>query len=920
MKKKMLLCSIALYFFVAPLRATVVIGDPNATSGNTFSFPVGHAKLNPYERNHRYWLASGQDLSSESDSIQQFALSYVQEISTEPMINSATGQLVVPRAYGIAQKGGATVHTYDETTKKVSISKGDNPIHGAAFSFFDVSGNKPAFVLSNLSDVFLTQEIKINPNDPSDSYTNLLKYSFESGDEVKDLASTSNSVYVLHSTGTFGTDTSKITKLKSAESIVETRKDADGNDVNITAPFLSNIGELEITTSTEALRGGGSELISIGSSVTLSILSGGAYIGINATADEQAAGILIAKSGTNSLAFDSIASNQVIAGGVNTVVSASAGNTVEINNICMMQTTTALSYLIVARPDIPNNRSQFGQAQVVYAVPLVGPQSPHAGKVADFTSIAKSCNFQKANTFNKLLTDAEQINPHNATYSEQLLVGGSTPPMLDTTKIKDLYALGDCVYVVIDQPYATGTPNQQSGTFRSQAIFAQDGHIISWTPWSRVLGSDLAMLHSAQSNNTTAGFYVADNGSGFKQVVQTQWLPNTSNLAPFFKQSKSPVSGTQAVFNFDQTTPGFNNALSLLVSTGFNNVTLGQTGFVESGSFKVKPMDGSDVAAYNDVASSTALVAAEFVHNESNHWLFTGGASGLRVLVDNNGVTWNGDLSSVADLNAGQSWKEVGSFKFIKKLVWDNTHLYIVTREAVYRITPSSDMFTESATQKLNPIAVLNSSQLFNSPFMLDLIIDDGFCILGTTNGMYTFNVNESGKAESLGGIMIPDGLPAVAQLIPVANTSPSHRNFKEKSNLYVLNNTYGTQQARINRFVILDGVVTPISDTLATNNPTSMLRFSNFVSQYFTNGSLHLASTFFLGTTQPESVSSPGILQLFAGIHSGLSSSHTILPNLNAPVPTNFLSKNNTLLGIQQESTSGALFMPGNFEARVTS
>ena len=933
MKNKILCTCIALYFFVSQIQATVAKGDPNAAQGETFSFNIGHAKFVITQR-HRLWLASGQDLSGEPDEVQKFGLSFVDEIPAEPRLNPNTMQVILPTAQPLANKEPATIITSTSTNEPTS-SISDNPIYGANFLFFDAiihphlpqENHLPTFVVDgSLNKVYFVHDIKHNYQDPDSdktiSSTQLMQYEFASGEEIKYLLGARTNIFVAHAAGTFGTDSSKITLLTPAQFIHSTSTGTNGETIENKLSYLKDNGSKEISTSTEALKGGSGQpdLSLLGPTVTMHAIGTNVYVGLDVTADGsgQAASILISRG----LTFDSIATSDVIQGAKDTVISAASSNRVRTTNIANMTTSTSLSYLIVARDVGPGSGLQN-----IYAVPLVSKRGESFGKVADISSIVN--NFRKNSPnlyverfFDTALTDPDQIDHLTGTSEvvERLTVGQGTPPLATDELIKDLYVVGDSVYIVIDQDYDT---NQQPGTFHSQAIFAADGHIISWTPWKRVLGSDEPMLYSSLSNTTSSGFYVSSTGTDFKKVVQTQWLPN-GNLSPFFHAAQGPLGGTQGLFNFPQSTPGFNNALSMLIATGFNAVTIGQTGFVDGGHFKVKPMDNDDVVSFA-VSDNQALVAAEIAHDtgSDDHWLFAGGASGLAVLVDSTGVTWSGTLSSAGDLNTGQEWQQVGNFEFVKKLVWDDTYIYILTSKALYRIDLDKDKFSVTPIN-LDVVTVLESTRFSNNELLLDIIVDDGFCVLGTTKGLYSFNISTNGSASAPSKVTIADGNPAASQLFVISSDLEPQRSFKDKSNLYVLNNTFGTQQARLNRFVIQDSTIKPFNDALLNNSlypegeATSFVRFNNYVSNYFTNGSWNFASTYFQGINQPSTSKSPAIQQLYAGIKNGNSSSQLIL-NSSMLVPAQFLNTTNMLLGIQQETTSGAFIMSGNFEARAT-
>lgn len=915
MIKKALYIAFTSCFLTSHLESTIAVGDPVAAPGTTFSFNVGFAKYNENQNRLRLWLASSQVITDEL--AKPYALSYIDQIPAEPIANPATGQQYFPTAWPMANPEGAFVFFYNPTKNLVETTNIANPIYGQAFAFFEMFSNKPVFVMANdLSKLYYGYDIDHPPVGATQRFnkTELLLYDFGQGQNIASLLGAYDGIYAAYSSGTFGTSPSSIARFTQGALAQE--------DSEKPQPYLQLLASEPVSVSTPALTNGGSNLASLGSSITMQSFATMTYAGVQAKAlngGATATGIMVVNNvltdGVYSILFTPIASSSVISPTFNTVVSAPSSQTIRIKNISGMKTSTSLNYLIVARDNGTGPQS-------IYAVPLVSKPGDGYGQIADFTQITNVFGVNPPmfaqRAFDSVLTDPSQIQI-GGPYAEQITVGGSIP--LANGNIQDLYTNGDSVYIVIGSPYATGT---KPGTFQSQAIFAPEGHIISWTPWSRVMASDNPMIYSHVSKSTTSNFYVADvtgSGSRFNTVIQTQWTAY-QNLSVMFQYSAGAQGGVQGLFNFGQTTPGFNNSMSLLATTGFNNVTVGQTGTAADGNFKVLDMQTSDVVTWKNINNSGALVALELAHSGANHWLFAAGVTGLYVLTDNTtGCTKIGDFTSVSDFNAGQTWKNVGDFSYIKKLIWDETFLYVLTPTALYQIELDPNKFKENPSVELNPKTITLSSNLSKNSYLLDLIIDNGFCIAGTTQGLYSYNVNTNNQITN---INIPDGLSAASQLFVVANSSKSQSNFKTLSNLIVLNNSFGTEQARINRFVIKDETVTPFNDALLNDNanpngiPSSLIKFNQYVSNYFTDGSWNLASNYFLGTTQPKGVSSPSLLQLFSGLKNGESSSKVILHLSSAYVPAQYLKETNMFLGITRESTSGAYIASGNFPARI--
>jgi hypothetical protein len=891
---------------VSNIQAILVTGDPSAAAGETFSFDLGFATFDVGAEYSfpRLWMANNDaTMAAKADTVKPYGLSFVnQAISYVP---SGTELEAIP----MANEENATIYTYDGTT--AAATGAANPIWGGTFHLFDVPMQKPIFVVTSaLNKIYAVFDIQHydNPTGDQHNVTQLIEHDFGVGQQTHALIGYGNDViFAAHAAGAFGSTASKITEL--FKSLYPA---SDGTSI----PYFKTIADTTISTSTDALKGGasGNNLASLGSSVTLAFTLNNLFIGVDATANATAGSCATAltfatlNSDANGFIFNEIAPDEILTTGVSTVISAPASGEVRITNIAGMVTSTGLQYLIVARDNGTGPQS-------IYALPIV-MTGTNVGTIADFTEIS-NVFIQKSGIFNTRqfttqISSVTQINPAGI-YASQLLIGGDLP-LNAPNSIKKLYTVGDSVYVVIGDEYDT---DQTPGTFRSQPIYAQDGHIVAWTPWSRVLGSDEQMNYSWVDRKTLSGYYIGHVTTNFRAVNQTTFSAS-SFMQPLF--DLATTGGMQGMFNFPSSTSGFNNAISLLACTGYSNVAIGQTGANNGGGFFAinDPVTTVNFTESN-VNDHKALIACDIAHNGTNHFLFLGGSTGVSVLTgDATGYTWNGNLANVAALDAGQTFKLVGDFKFVKKLVADSTYIYILTSTDLYRIALDANKFKATPTATLNPELVLSSSALSKNPaYFLDLIIDNGFCVIGSTAGLFSMDVTSQGLIN----IAIPSGLPAASQLIAYSSSSQPQRNFKTLSNLIVLNNSFGNQQARINRFVITNGVIVPfddflIAEPLSTTEgiPSSFIKFDNYINNYFSDGSWNIASSYYLGLNQPTDIAAtPSVLQIYTGIRSGFSSSQLILPMFSGYAPLGFIFGTN-LAGFIRESTSGSVMAYGTF------
>jgi len=916
-----ILCTLALLTCYFPNNYPIlVVGDPNAATGTTFSFNVGFTHFDDKSESSpaRWWTATNDpNIGTMPDDTQKYGLSII--VQAASYINPSQSIVAIP----MVNQEDATV--FSVSGSSVVSSLVPNPLWGGIFSNFDVSNHKPFFTLATTPNLLYSVNNIVHHEAPSTkpNVTELLVYNLGTNQEVQTIRGYNDTVYSAYALGAF-TDTNS-PNLALHQRVV---------DPVTKHPFLKLLATLSLTppltTSTNALIGGEGqpELTSFGPNVVIDSVLRNLFLGLQATAGTGgvALGLTqiftipstdpVTKVTTYTLSLFQIAPTAVLTAGFDTVISAQNGNSIRITSATGMLTSTNLPYVIVARDNGTG-------PETIYALPLTP-----MGTIADYSSVKTIFGTTQpifANRyFDTNIADASQINPANPDIVNQIQVGGvSTPLPIDAPNtIKKLFVVGDSVYAVIGDQYTT---SQLPGTYRSQAIFAPEGYIIGWSPWTRVLGSDQQMNYGFVDYKTLTGLYVASQTQTatptFNAIYQTTFNA-TSNLTPFLTAAAT-LQGIQGLFDFNQTTPGFNNELSLLIATAFNKVTIGQTGANNGTAFGIKTMSDTDVLSFTGTAinDQQALVAAEIAHNGSNHFIFVGGSSGVSVLSDDTtGVSWSGTLANIAGLSEGQTWKTVGDFSSVKKLVWDTTYLYILTSDKLYSILLDPTQFIANPTTPLSANVVISASDLDNSSYLLDLIMDNGYGLLGTTNGLYTLNGTTPSK------VTIPQGLPAISKLIAIASSSQPQRSFATLSNLHVLDNTFGTQQARIHRFAIQNNVLSPLPDTFvaqpgsnSVGKPGPFIIFDNYISSYFTDGSWNIATSYFTGVTQPAGFNfTPFVQQITAGVRSGLSSSQVIMKMLATYAPLDFIKTGTNVLGMVRETTSGAVIAAGAFEAHT--
>ncbi|MBI2344809.1 hypothetical protein HYV10_01915 [Candidatus Dependentiae bacterium] len=903
------------------INSKLIVGDPNAAEGTTFSFTVGFIKHEKNSDNSfpRFWTATDDpSIATMPDDTKKYGLSFINQVAS--YVNPSFQIKATP----MTNNGDAII--FETQDSKVTTSKEMNPIWGAAFSLFDITTQKPIFVLQGqLNYLYGVYNIEHHETaDSKENITQLLRYNFGTGEQIHALKGYLDGIYAAYSQGTFGLSSSNI-------ALLDRTKSEDPDHKNITTPYLRLLSSAPVNINTAALIGGSDKvpLASLGSFIGINIVASRVFFCTQAQAGIGGIALPIAqifvsedKNNIKTLLFAPIVPVNLITPTTgNTVISAPNPDTIRITATRSMLTSTNLQYMIIARD------SGTGP-QTIYALPMV-TRGFYAGMIADYSSITTKFGHVKPTFvdryFTNILSDISQIELNNATIQNQIKVGGtSNLPINNGVDIQQIYVIGDSVYAVLGQEYSS---SDSPGTYRSQAIFTPEGYIIGWTPWTRVLGSDAQMSYSFVDYKYLTGTYLAAASSStpkFKSIYQTTFNTN-SNLAAFLTAAQGGKGGIQGIFNFNQQTPGFDNALSMLISTAFGKVAFGQTGYSDGGIFKIMQSPAILEFSHEKINDHKALIAAEIAHDTGqNHYIFIGGSTGVSVLSnDTTGVSWNGNLTSVNDLDSEQiTWKKIGNFSFVKKLLSDNNYIYVLTSNALYKIKLDPSKFISNSTTELNAEIAIRSKDISSTTYLLDAIIDDGYCLLGTTSGLYRLD------NSSLMPIILPGGLPAVSQITAITpNNDPLH-SFKALSNIYILNSTFGTQQSKIYRLAIQNGIISMLPDTLVAapsdlskGIPSAFLTFNNFISSYFTDGSWNTAQSYYLGPNQPENnPATPSVMQIEAGIHSGQSSSQSIMPKLTNLPSLPFLRFTGNILNMVRETTSGTLIVAGEFEAHTNS
>jgi hypothetical protein len=319
--------------------------------------------------------------------------------------------------------------------------------------------------------------------------------------------------------------------------------------------------------------------------------------------------------------------------------------------------------------------------------------------------------------------------------------------------ISDMQVVGDTVYVSVDlkadgsAAAREGDHNNEHGIFASTAIFDQDGLVKSWTPWQRVSGFTERVAGFGVDPDTQRIWYlkgdgkkvvkVTDWGEGDARAVGSEGIHDGVPLSKAIASYKSDDYGVLSLTSFDGETLGFkeptnkHDRICLMVATGNKKVSLIEGGKIKArGTANVfettqkfvghapdaRAADdtvinfvGNDLDNLGPITCCEVARSAPAAGSADKGWLFVGGAGGVAVLRDNNGKGWpNGANQGLEQLKHGAAggdypgganfeWKQLkdannkNPFGHIRKLVADGWHLYVLTRDTLYRIAMATD-------------------------------------------------------------------------------------------------------------------------------------------------------------------------------------------------------------------------------------
>jgi hypothetical protein len=639
-----------------------------------------------------------------------------------------------------------------------------------------------------------------------------------------------------------------------------------------------------------------------------------------------------------------------------------ANAAISINKVRTMQTSTLVNYLIV--------QGDVGAAgtteSAVYALPLVSGTTNDAinGTLAQKTAtpiliINPTNNYVAGQGFETpAAVPADMpLNTDAAT-----LVGAGP---LASGAITDLIIRNDTVFATV----ATAAANFTPGIYYSTALFDGNAAIKGWTAWRRAITTlnnfaavAIDSVEGALLDPVRGDFLVQtfNNGATETIIKRTSWgsgdalisEPLITLLSQQFPQGIANLVDTP--YTGIGVTPAL-HSISVMIASGIQKIALIQTGAVSLPHTDLLPSNATDYAnsvSFTNGAITTdfptanaakivvvsggaletigliqaAEIAAGGIANAQGY-LFVGGLGGLAVLSRADGSGWIA-ASQLANEFIGllddMSFKIIGNYSDVRKLIADGNFLYVLTDTTLDRIDMTAGSIGLGTGLSITTVA--SATALGVSAFS-DFLVTNKFALLGTTDGLLRVgdgaDITMATNTQTAGWtvVALPDGAGPVTHLYPM---SVNGRNQTLGTNavggvVYVVSAYHGNDSARLHRFAVAQVSAGAISDTTLQRipdlfiNPTPsyFVDFSQYIRLFATDGAL------FWNVLDGTAQRGLSLRALPAQINAWPKTAFRFLGVQSQTVPLTFANGSNGT-SLVKNSATGGFMLTGSFGAYI--
>ncbi|HEV2601572.1 MAG TPA: hypothetical protein VGT41_04690 [Candidatus Babeliales bacterium] len=539
-----------------------------------------------------------------------------------------------------------------------------------------------------------------------------------------------------------------------------------------------------------------------------------------------------------------------------------AEQSVSLHHVRTFWPTSHLPYLLV----VGGNGTPQETKNQLYSLPLVDrrfQENSAADNIAHGTLACKSAIPQELfaknspkqlihRAFLEPAKEADDMYTTDAIDDNSATRVGNGP--LTAGTIDAIEAHGDSVFVLVSDNQINTAP----GIYYSQAIFDKDGKIAAWSSWKRAAHPSTNLFGFTYHDKT--GIFCTLQGTTKQEIntiAATEWgkghalAPLQSWFSSSFPQEQGGVFG---LFEFPHTiTPGIATT-SLLIATGRNKVACITTESNHN-TKKTTPVIEPDTTQYlhglidrshnNTITLCTggALNQIGDIYAAEIGWtpakgglLFVAGEKGVAILTDQKGKGWQSDLqTTLNNLTDKLEFKIISNEPNVKKLIFDNGYLYILTPIKLERIHISSPDYSAATIAQISQ----------KTDRLNDVIVSNSYILLATKEQLLETTItNESQPNWST--VSVPYKTKSTYHLTAITTTGREQDlAYAQHGMVYAMSKSAEREGTALSRFAIKTAhnktTASLIRDSIYNNELYPLYTFTQFNKSFTTDGALYL-------------------------------------------------------------------------------
>lgn len=506
-----------------------------------------------------------------------------------------------------------------------------------------------------------------------------------------------------------------------------------------------------------------------------------------------------------------------------------------IYKVKTLQTSTGyLDYLIILADEWP-----LGERKRVYALPLLNfkqvdgtialeNSNLHGTLAHTYSSLSQAYGPNNVKTgksaflgrhFNQAPLSAQNVL---MSFDQAAHVGGGA------ALFEDISVQGDCVYAIVNESEDDESPSGlKKGVYQSQAIFAYDGRIATWTNWKRVC--DFSEHIASYTIDGAAGGALVSSGidaQKIRSVSRTGWSDQHNDfLEKITKEFPKEMGGIQRLFDFSSGSSGY------LCVTGKEKIMLVPMHSNDSSENEKLP-----TLIINNIPDMGSIIAAEYQEAYPGvPWI--GGAGGLAVL----------DINLSTEEN--MLFKKVGDFSFVKKIIAQGQYLYILSDTALDRIDlAQSDI--KNNHYSIIRLAVADDLLSAKNAYFYDCIVAGPLALLAHNKGLSRIANNHDVRFDDIQTIawtnipLTSKSQPCIALLhVNIAKLLLNLPGYYNVGQVYAVCGSKQEYNAKVYRLAVTqtqnisDETVMPLNDYVIKDQPPFYFDLKSYTPGFFTDG-----------------------------------------------------------------------------------